>query len=70
MGTYLCYNAITLKLRGEFDMSFDWGIGDVLDLRPDLDDGQAQDVLFLLEDEEDVDLATLYIWADVLFPEE
>jgi len=50
-----------------------WSTEDVQEVRPDLDDDQAYNVLLLAERKHDANIGiswqTLEIWADYLYPE-
>ena len=51
-----------------------WCVDDVLEIRPDLNQDQASEVLMMVEDKHDAGIGvnwdTLQIWADYLYPEE
>ena len=61
-------------LANDDSISIEWCIDDVKEVRPDLDDGQARDVLQLVEEDHDANVGvnwdTLECAANALFPEE
>ena len=55
------------------EINITWSIEDVLEVRPDLTDEQAMEVLEQVENNHDADVGvsweTLEMWADSLFPD-